>query len=138
MAKTHFFFTRKAQEQKLDEAGNPIPLTRKVPGVNPGDPETEEVVPNKFVTEEVTYKDSFNVSKVIRTHTVKKGQIVVLLDDGHEETQKTPVLKNPNKKGPITKADITEEKNRVYLQSEILLIGEEAESFYKLLETIEQ
>lgn len=135
MAKTHFFFTRKAQEQKLDEAGNPIPLTKKVPGVIP---ETEEIIPNKFVTEEVTYTDSFNVTKVIRTHTVKKGQVVVLLDDGHEETQKTPVLKNPNKKGPITKADITEEKNRVYLQSEILLVGEEAESFYKLLETIEQ
>ena len=55
------------------------------------------------------------MTKVIRTHTVKKGQVVVLLDDGHEETQKTPVLKNPNKEGPITKADITEEKNKKWI-----------------------
>jgi len=137
MAKTHFFYERKAFENKLDETGNPIPLTVKKAGATPEDPETEEVVPGKFVQEEVTYTDSFNTNRVIRTHTVRKGQIVVLLDDGHEETQKTPVLKNPAKRGPITKADITEEKNRVYLQSEILLVGQDAVRFYEVLGSIE-
>lgn len=135
MAKQHFFFKREAKERKLDETGNPIPLTKKVPQED--GTEVDEVVPGQFEMETKIYTDSFNLKKVIRTHTVKEGQVVVLLDDGHEETQKTPALKNKNHKGPVKPQDVIEEKNRVWVQSEILLVGEDATRLYTALEAIE-
>ena len=138
MAKQFFFFKREATVKKVDKDGKPIPLTQKVKQVvDEVETEVDEVVPGKFETEVKVYEDNFNLSRVIRSHTVKEGQVVVLLDDGHEETQKTPVLKNPGKKGPITKNDIIEEKSRVWVQSEILLTGEDVPAYYAALREIE-
>lgn len=138
MAKQFFFFKREATVKKLDKEGNPIPLKVMVKREVEGEEvDVEEVVPNKFETEVKVYEDNFNLSKVIRSHTVKEGQVVVLLDDGHEETQKTPVLKNPSKKGPITKSDIVEEKSRVWVQSEILLTGDDVSRYYTALREVE-
>ena len=134
MTKQFFFFTRKVIVKKLDDNGDPILVTlsveKEIDGIKT---QTEEAIPGKFVTEEKTVLDSFNLQKVIRTHTLEDGRVVALLDDGHEETQKNPTLKNPNKRGPITKADIIEEKTRVWVQSEIVILKEEAEEFYEAL-----
>jgi len=138
MAKQFFFFKREATVKKLDEQGSPIPLTQKVKKEIDGvETEVDEVIPGKFETEVKIYEDNFNLSKVIRSHTVSEGQLIVLLDDGHEETQKTPVLKNPAKKGPITKNDIIEEKSRVWVQSEIMLTGDDVPAYYAALKEIE-
>lgn len=134
MSKQFFFFTRKVTVKKVDDKGNPIPVTisveKEVDGVKT---QVEEPIPGQFVTEEKLVTDSFNLQKVVRTHTLEDERVVALLDDGHEETQKNPTLKNPNKRGPITKADIIEEKTRVWVQSEIVILKEEAEEFYEAL-----
>ena len=148
-----FFFTRKGTERKLDEKGNPIPVKQKVqvPKLDeegnvieevvdnktiPVTEEVEEIVPGKFVTEEVIYEDNFALDKVIRSHTISRGHVVVLLDDGHEETRIEPTLKNPNKKGQITKNDIIEEKKRQWVQSEISLNGEDVTRYYEALKAL--
>jgi hypothetical protein len=136
-----FFFKRKGTERKLDEKGNPIPLTQKVnrPKEGGAEGETEEVdevIPGKFETEQVVYEDNFNLERVIRSHTIRKGHVVVLLDDGHEETHTEPTLKNPAKKGPITKNDIIEQKKRQWVQSEISLEGEDVVKYYEALRAV--
>jgi len=113
MAK-HFFYTREVQVVKKDEQGNAIPLKD----------EKGEVVKGKFETEPAYREDSFNLSKVIRTHMVDDTHVIVLLDDGHEVTEKTPELKNPSK--PAHPQNIIEVKSRVWVQSEISIKGEEA------------
>lgn len=114
----HFFYTRTETVRKLDEKGNPIPTKED---------------PKKFETEEKKFKDSFNLKKVIRTHALSETQIVVLLDDGHDVTEKVPTLKNP-KMPPTTPGNIIHEKKTSWVQSEILVEGDEIELLHKALE----
>lgn len=138
MAKQFFFFERETTVKQLDKDGNPIPETVTVEKEENGEKvQVEEPVPGRFKTEKRIVIDTLNLNKVIRTHTLENGTIIVLLDDGHEETQKNPVLKNPGKSGPITKKDIIEEKSRVWVQSEILILKSQAEEFYKALGEVE-
>lgn len=82
--------------------------------------------PDKAVTEPITITRmaSFNVEKVIRTVEIEDGQLIVILDDFHEETRQG-VKNNANGK-PI----VTQEK--VMLQSEIHLNIEDKTRFRKL------
>lgn len=85
------------------------------------------VIPGKNGEEAktVTFKDSFNVNKVIRTVQVDDGYVVIL-DDFHEETRQVPIL---NKQSKPT--GIKNERNTY--QSEIRLSIEEG---LKLLDII--
>lgn len=116
-----FFYTREVQVTKKDDAGQPIPLKD----------DKGEVVPGKFETVTEERIDSFQISKVIRTHMINPEHVVVLLDDGHETTEKTPELKNPNK--PAHPTNIIEVKNRVWVQSEISVKGKEVAELYDAL-----
>lgn len=118
----HFLFTRSETKNKLDEKGQPVFILDEN-----GEP-TKDV--EKITT---SLEDSFNVSRVIRTHRLNATTAVILLDDGHEVTEKVPVLKNPNKKGPITQADVTQAKERVWVQSEITLSGDDCDRWYNYL-----
>lgn len=91
----------------------------------------------KFSKVKVTVQDYFNLNKVIRTHAVSPTQVIVLLDDGHEVTEKVPTLKNKNHdpKKPVRPSDIVEEKQRIWVQSEISITDpDDIEALYKALE----
>ena len=60
------------------------------------------------------FTDSFNVNKVIRSYEYEKGKILILLDDGHEDSDYKQVPKQ-NGKGVEIK------KERQWKQSEIYL-----------------
>ena len=125
MAKQFFFFHRETKVRKLDDKGNPVPLTTKVKKTVDGvETEVTEVVPGKFETETVMVEDNFNLNKVIRSHTIKPGTVVVLLDDGHEEAQDIPVMKGKN---------IEKTRQRNWVQSEIQLTGEDVPNYYAAL-----
>jgi len=129
MAEKFFFFNRETTVKKEDEKGNPIPLKVKVKKLEGNrEVEVEEVVPGKFETEKVTVKDNFNISKVIRSHTVKPGHVVVLLDDGHEEAQDIPVQKGRN-------IEMTRQRN--WVQSEISLKGDDVTRYYEALSQVQ-
>jgi hypothetical protein len=120
MAK-HFFYSRQAEAFKKDENGNKIAVMKEVLGEGDEQP-TFEPIPGQFEKEIVTYIDSFNIDKVIRTHHVAPDQLVVLLDDGHEITDVVEhKLINPKK--PPTQDNVTVVKGRVWVQSEILVKG---------------
>lgn len=129
-----FKYTRRKNVTKKDEKGQAIPETVTIT-LEDGSTK-EENVPGKFKTEEKSFTDYLNLTKVIRTHALENGNVIVLLDDGHEETQKVPQLKNPNKKGPVTKNDVVEVKERQWVQSEILIEGDEVFALYEALEKV--
>lgn len=112
MAK-HFFYTREKQVVRKGEDGKAIPKKD----------ETGTLVPGEFETDTVYVDDSFNLDKVIRTHMINEESVVVLLDDGHEVTEKVPELKNPNKAAHPN--NIQEVKQRAWVQSEINIKGAE-------------
>lgn len=64
---------------------------------------------------------SFNIDKVIRSMEIEDGSLVVILDDFHDENQKT-VSNNANGK-PIVKME------KVIMQSEIVLSPKDKERF---------
>jgi len=125
---SQFFYNREQIVKKLDKELKPIPLTRKVSGATPEDPEIDEIIPNQFVMEVLIRRDSFNTDAVIRSHMINENQIIVLLNDGHETTEKVPVLKNKLK--PAHPQNIVEEKTRVWIQSEISLTGEDVKRYF--------
>lgn len=74
---------------------------------------------------ESTYRDSFNLDMVIRSVTLENGQVVVLLNDVHEQIQQVPIMNSNNKpKG------FKEVKGNV--QSEITLSAEDGERFFNV------
>lgn len=93
--KNQFFYTRKIQ-------------------VPPKEGETE--------TTFVSYLDSFNLDKVIRSIEMEDGSRLILLDDIHERVQDVPVV---SAKGRIT----GNKKERGTFQSEIYLNKEDSEQF---------
>lgn len=69
-----------------------------------------------------TRRDSFNPELVIRSYEHQKGKLLILLADGHEETQEIPVT---NKSGKITGY----QKQRNWMQSEIYLNEEDTKRY---------
>lgn len=128
-----FKYSRKKRVYKKDAEGQHIPLTKEV--LDENGVKTQVVVPGQFETEEVWATDYINLSLFIRTHELDSGNIIVLLDDGHEVTEVVPTLKNPKK--PYSPSNVTETKQRNWVQSEILLEKpEEIEKLYKLLDEL--
>jgi hypothetical protein len=113
----HFIYKSVRPVPKKDENGNPIPLinSKGVP------------VAGKFETEDKEFIDSFNLNKVIRTVMVNEEKVIVLLDDGHEDTQVVPTME---------KNKITEQKRRVWLQSEIEVTGSDVKELYEALKKV--
>lgn len=113
-----FKYSRKKVVNKKDSEGKLIPVLQPV--IENGITVRMDPVPGKFETEELWRTDYINLGKMIRTHEMDDGSVIVLLDDGHDETQKVPVsLKNP-KKGPV-EGNIVSEKQTHWVQSEILI-----------------
>jgi hypothetical protein len=72
-------------------------------------------------------RDSFNIDMVIRSVEIETGEVIVLLDDLHEQTQEVPEINHKTNK-------VTRVKNVVTnVQSEIYLSAQDALRFYKLL-----
>lgn len=67
---------------------------------------------------------SFNVHYVVRAAEVEPGQMIVMLDDGHEESQEKEVME---KGKPVVK------RERNYVLSQIMLVGEDIERFKKVM-----
>ncbi len=67
---------------------------------------------------------SFNIQKVIRSMEISSGDLIVILDDFHEEIQQQNTV-NPN-----TNKVIIGKKEKVILQSEIRLSVEDKERFF--------
>lgn len=127
-----FSYTRTQKVNKKDSEGKSIPETISVKQEDGSF--KDEIVPGRFQTEEKEFLDIFNIDYVIRTHQLEDGDVVVLLNDGHEVTEKVPQLKNPAKKPPYGKNDIVEVKERQWVQSEILIKG--ADQVKKLYEAL--
>lgn len=77
------------------------------------------------ITEEKEYRDSFNMNKVIRTMTFPNGNLVVILDDFHEQLTKQPNINPKNDKMNGYKMVKTT------MQSEIELSGKDIDRFFK-------
>ena len=73
-----------------------------------------------------TFKDSFNVNKVVRSITMEDGRTLVLLDDLHERSTDVPDidLKTNKMKGM--------KRQRDTFQSEVYLTAEDAARFEQL------
>jgi len=130
-----FEYSRRKQVIKKDKDGKSIPILEKTDKVDEQGNEIKEPIPGKFEMEEKIFKDKLNVEKIIRCHELDNGNVIVLLDDGHEVTEKVPIgLKNP-KKGMVA-GNFIEEKQRQWVQSEILIEKDEVKAFYALLDSI--
>ena len=72
-----------------------------------------------------TFRDSFNMNKVIRTVGIEDGRLLVLLDDLHERSQEVPDIDARTNKMKGMK------RQRNTFQSEIYLDPEDVERFYQ-------
>ena len=70
-----------------------------------------------------TFRDSFNMNKVIRTVGVEDGRLLVLLDDLHERAQEMPDV------DPRTNKVKGVKRQRNTFQSEIYLEPEDVQRF---------
>jgi hypothetical protein len=73
-----------------------------------------------------SYKDSFNVNRILRSVVMEDGRTLVLLDDIHERSQDVPDV---NPKTNIIKGY---KRQRDTFQSEIYLSPEDSERFQTL------
>ena len=72
-----------------------------------------------------TFRDSFNINKVIRSVQTDDNTLIVLLDDLHERIKEVPNIS-------LKKDKITGIRKQVEVfQSEIYLSGEDIEKFYE-------
>ena len=71
-----------------------------------------------------TFRDSFNINKVIRSVAIEDGRIMILLDDLHERAQEVPDI------DPRTNKMKGMKRHKNTFQSEIYLEGEDVERFY--------
>ena len=72
-----------------------------------------------------TFRDSFNINKVIRTVQLEENKLVVLLDDLHERVKEVPNISTKSNK-------VTGIRKQVEVfQSEVYLSGEDIERFYE-------
>lgn len=89
------------------------------------DPETEKPTVIEFY-------DTLNLKKVIRTHCLTEDSVLVLLDDGHEVSDVQRSLIDPKK--PPTGRNVVEVRSRIWIQSEIVISGEDVPRYYEALE----
>ena len=72
-----------------------------------------------------TFRDSFNINKVIRSVQTDDNTLIVLLDDLHERVKEVPNIS-------LKKDKVTGIRKQVEVfQSEIYLSGEDIERFYE-------
>lgn len=71
-----------------------------------------------------TFRDSFNMNKVIRSVGIEDGRLLILLDDLHERAQETPDV------DPRTNKVKGVKRQRNTFQSEIYLEAEDVQRFY--------
>lgn len=122
---TKFFsYTRTKQEAKKDDKGQ---IIYKLDEQGQPIKDQPEIIEKKFV-------DWFNMEYVLRTFTVAEDHVIVLLDDGHEESQTITALKNKFK--PATPQNLEEKKQRQYIQSEISVRGEDVQRLHETLAKI--
>lgn len=113
-----FSYTKTKQEVKTNEKGEVI---YKLDGE--GNPiKTEPELLETHVT------DWFNLNLIIRVWSIEKDHAIVLLNDGHEESQVIPVLKKDKKPN----AD-SFQRQRKYIQTEIELKGEDVKRLHTVL-----
>jgi hypothetical protein len=74
---------------------------------------------------EKSYRDSFNINKVIRSVTMEDEKVLVLIDDLHERSQEIPDVDARTGKTKGMK------RQRNTFQSEIYLSKEDGERFYQ-------
>lgn len=72
-----------------------------------------------------SFKDSFNLNKVIRTIENENGTVLVILDDIHERPHDVPDV------NPKTKVVMGYKRQRDVFQSEITLSVEDGKRFYE-------
>lgn len=75
---------------------------------------------------EKSYRDSFNVNKVIRSVTLEDEKVLILIDDLHERSQEVPDI------NPKTNKMMGYKRKRDTFQSEIYLSKEDGERFFNL------
>jgi len=97
--RNQFFYTRKVQKQLEGTEG------------------VENVVTS-------SYRDSLNLDMVIRSVTLETGEVVVLLNDMHEQTQQYPIVNEKTKK-------VTYKEAKSIVQSEITLSVEDGKRFFE-------
>jgi len=96
-------------------------VTKKIPH-----PDDETNV----VTETITFRESLNLDKVIRSVMRDTESLIVLLDDGHEES----IDIVPEDRDPKTmKLKREGVKKRLFLASEIELKGDDIERFFQAI-----
>lgn len=84
--------------------------------------EGTEGVENTIISK---YRDSFSLDYVIRSVSLPSGEVIVLLNDLHEQIQQVPVV-NP-KTNKVTYKEV-----KVPVQSEITLSNEDGKRFFEL------
>ena len=116
-----FSYQRESILYKKDEKGNKIPVIETIvdPSSTRTDGTIDRVVPGKFETESVWVEDYINLENYVRAVTIENGSIVIMLNDGHEESREVPTLKNDKK--PASMANIKMERQRQYVCSEIVI-----------------
>lgn len=73
-----------------------------------------------------SFRDSFNVNKVIRSLTLEDEKVLILIDDLHERSQEVPDI------NPKTNKMMGYKRKRDTFQSEIYLSKEDGERFFNL------
>lgn len=112
----HFIYTRKVRKQ--------------VPATLPSNISESDSISAVSQYQEVEFKESFNLEKVVRSVMRDVETLVVLLDDGHEESiELQPEQRND--KGKIVKESI---KKRLFFASEIELKGNDITRFFEAIE----
>lgn len=87
-------------------------------------------VPNPEIEGEMLEKEtkcSFNMNKVIRSMEIPNGNLIIILDDFHED-----MVTQPDTVNPKTHRVIHGKKEKVIVQSEIHLSPEDKERFLKI------
>jgi len=112
-----FSYQRESIVYKKDAGGNKIPAMQEI--VDEQGVASKVPIPGKFETESVWVEDYFNLDNYVRAVTIENGSVVVMLNDGHEESREVPTLKNDKK--PANLANIKMERQRQYVCSEILV-----------------
>ncbi len=125
-----FFYSREQKVKKLDENGKAIPITIPVVKEVDGKETRVDEATGQFVQETKIRRDSFNVESVLRSYMISDDHIIVILNDGHEESQVVDQTLI-NAKKPPTKDNIKTDKARVFVASEISLSGDDAKRFFE-------
>ena len=101
--------------------------TRKERVPNPVEKDETSSSSSEVTYSEKVYIDSFNVDLIIRSKELPTGQVIVLLNDLHEQYDNVPMISNSGKVTGMRKEKAT-------YQSEIIIEPEDTERFRKATE----